>query len=68
MIARMPDGALYFEQTHWPFLERDDLAHIPEAFGECMWTAIAAACYALSATIRDYQANSAICVKTDSKR
>ena len=42
VIARMPDGALYFEQTHWPFLERDDLAHIPEAFGECMWTAIAA--------------------------
>ena len=42
VIARMPDGALYFEQTHWPFLERDDLAHILEAFGECMWTAIAA--------------------------
>jgi uroporphyrinogen decarboxylase len=40
-IARMPDGALYFEQTHWPFLERDDLDRIPEAFAESMWTAVA---------------------------
>ena len=41
VIARMPDGALYFEQTHWPFLEKDDLDAIPEAFGESMWTAVA---------------------------
>lgn len=40
VIARMPDGALYFEQTYWPFLEGDDLDHIPEAFGESMWTAV----------------------------
>ena len=42
VIARMPDGALYFEQTHWPFLEKDDLGAIPDALGECMWTTIAA--------------------------
>ena len=41
VIARMPDGALYFEQTHFPFLEKDDLDHIPEAFAECMWTTVA---------------------------
>jgi len=40
-IARMPDGALYFEQSHWPFLEKDDLDAIPEALAECMWTTIA---------------------------
>jgi len=41
VIAQMPDGALYFEQTHWPFLDEDDLDAIPEAFAESMWTAIA---------------------------
>lgn len=40
-IAVMPDGAWYFEQTHWPFLENDDLDRIPEALAECMWTAVA---------------------------
>ncbi|HPA17160.1 MAG TPA: uroporphyrinogen decarboxylase family protein [Verrucomicrobiae bacterium] len=39
-IARMPDGAIYFEQCHWPFLERDDLERIPEAMSECMWCAV----------------------------
>ncbi|HCO94329.1 MAG TPA: hypothetical protein DIU00_10310 [Phycisphaerales bacterium] len=37
----MPDGALYFEQTYFPFLEGDDLGAISEVFGESMWTAIA---------------------------
>ena len=38
----MPDGALYFEQTYWPFLDgEEDLNAIPQAFGESMWTAIA---------------------------
>jgi uroporphyrinogen decarboxylase len=37
VVGRMPDGALYFEQAHWPFLERDDLDHLPEALNECMW-------------------------------
>lgn len=40
MIGRMPDGALFFEQCHWPFLERDDPDHLPEAFAESMWTAL----------------------------
>ncbi len=40
VIAQMPDGAIYFEQTHYPFLEQDDLEAIPEAMRECMWTAI----------------------------
>jgi uroporphyrinogen decarboxylase len=37
----MPDGALYFEQCWWPFLEKDDLSHLEDAFAECMWTAVA---------------------------
>lgn len=43
VIAQMPDGALYFEQTWWPFAEEKDrkFDRIPEAMGECMWTAIA---------------------------
>ncbi len=41
-LGRMPDGALYFEQTYWPFLEGDDsLEALPEALAECMWTAVA---------------------------
>ena len=40
VIAAMPDGAIYFEQTYWPFAEGGDLDHIPQAMGECMWTAI----------------------------
>lgn len=39
-IGRMPDGVFFFEQCHWPFLERDDPDHLPEAFAECMWTAL----------------------------
>jgi len=38
-IARMPDGALYFEQTYWPFADGpEDIDHVPEAFAESMWT------------------------------
>jgi len=37
VVGQMPDGALYFEQTYWPFLEHDDLDHLPAAFDECMW-------------------------------
>jgi len=41
VIAQMPDGALYFEQTHYPFAGgMADHAHIAEAFTECMWGAI----------------------------
>ncbi|MFV1966218.1 MAG: uroporphyrinogen decarboxylase family protein [Pirellulaceae bacterium] len=39
-LARMPDGALYFEQCYWPFLEEDDLDHLPEALSENMWCAV----------------------------
>lgn len=42
VIAQMPDGALYFEQTWYPFLDgQPDHDRIPEAFAESMWTAIA---------------------------
>jgi uroporphyrinogen decarboxylase len=41
VLAHMPDGALYFEQTYFPFLEKDDLTAIGETLGESMWTAIA---------------------------
>ena len=39
VIARMPEGVLYFEQAHFPLLDDDDPARIPGAFDECMWTA-----------------------------
>ena len=41
ILAHMPDGSLYFEQTYFPFLEGDDLGAISEVLGESMWTAIA---------------------------
>jgi uroporphyrinogen decarboxylase len=41
ILAHMPDGSLYFEQTYYPFLEGDDLNAISEVLGESMWTAIA---------------------------
>ena len=40
VVARMPDGALYFEQTYWPFLEHDELDRLPEAMAETMWIAL----------------------------
>ncbi len=43
IIAHMPDGALYFEQTYYPFAEGDpDYRKIPAAFDESMWHAVAA--------------------------
>ncbi len=41
VIGRMPDGAIYFEQTHWPFLESDDLDRFPEAMDETIWCTVA---------------------------
>lgn len=41
VIAQMPDRALYFEQTIYPFFEKDNLGDIPGAMAESMWTAIA---------------------------
>jgi uroporphyrinogen decarboxylase len=39
-IARMPDGALYFEQSYWPFADSNDPVSPAEAMKECMWTAV----------------------------
>jgi uroporphyrinogen decarboxylase len=39
-LAQMPDGALYFEQCYWPFLDGDDLDRLPEALNENMWCAV----------------------------
>jgi uroporphyrinogen decarboxylase len=39
VLARMPEGSAFFDQTYWPFYEQDDLDHIPEAMRECIWTA-----------------------------
>lgn len=42
IIAQMPDGALYFEQTYWPFAEgAADPASMPEEWSESMWCAVA---------------------------
>jgi uroporphyrinogen decarboxylase len=41
VIAQMPDGALYFEQTYYPFYEKDDLDRLDEALDQCMWSAVA---------------------------
>jgi len=43
VIGRMPDGALYFEQVNYPFIETDDLPGLAAAYEECMWTSGAAA-------------------------
>ncbi len=41
VLAKMPDGAIYFEQCYWPFLEDDDFDRLPEALAENMWCGIA---------------------------
>ncbi len=41
VLARMPEGTIYFEQCYWPFQEKDDLDRLPEALGENMWGGIA---------------------------
>ena len=39
----MPDGALYFEQTYWPFYDSEEnIDDLPGAFAESMWTMVAA--------------------------
>jgi uroporphyrinogen decarboxylase len=40
VIARMPEGVLYFEQTYYPFAEEDDLDRIEQLFDEGMWTGV----------------------------
>jgi uroporphyrinogen decarboxylase len=41
-IACMPEGVLYFEQAHYPFVEDDDFERLEDAFHECMWTVVVA--------------------------
>lgn len=41
VIARMPDGGLYFEQAYFPFADEGGPKTVAEAMEECMWTAIA---------------------------
>jgi uroporphyrinogen decarboxylase len=41
VIARMPQGVWYFEQAYFPFLEKEDLPGLEDAFAECMWSAVA---------------------------
>jgi len=39
VLCAMPDGAIYFEQTYFPYFE-DDTAPLDEAMAEGMWSAI----------------------------
>ena len=39
VIARMPQGAIYFETAYWPFADGEpDHGTLPEALPECMWS------------------------------
>ncbi len=42
IIAKMPEGCLYFEQTYYAFEEQDDLDRIEQLFDEGMWTGVKA--------------------------
>lgn len=42
IIARMPDGCLYFEQAYYPFETADNLDDIERLFDEVMWTSVKA--------------------------
>jgi uroporphyrinogen decarboxylase len=42
VIAHMPEGALYFEQTYYPFADENGPKTIPSAMQESMWHAVAA--------------------------
>ncbi len=41
VIARMPEGVLYFEQACFPFLDHEDLDQVEAELSGCMWAAIA---------------------------
>ena len=42
VIAHMPDGVWYFEQTVWPYVDAvEDLGRLAEIMPESMWTGIA---------------------------
>lgn len=40
VIAHMPSSSYYFDQTHFPFAEQENLNAIPQAFDENMWCAV----------------------------
>ncbi len=40
VIATMPDSAIYFEQTYWPFAEEENTDDIGGSFSESMWCAM----------------------------
>jgi uroporphyrinogen decarboxylase len=40
-IGHMPDGALYFEQSYYRFVDEHGPRTVAEAMDECMWTAVA---------------------------
>jgi uroporphyrinogen decarboxylase len=40
VLARMPDGGLYFEQCYFPFIDEAGPKTVTAAMGESMWTAI----------------------------
>jgi uroporphyrinogen decarboxylase len=40
VMSRMPAGAIYFEQEHYPLAECQTLDGWEAAFEECMWTAV----------------------------
>ncbi len=41
ILAQMPEGALYFEQTYFPLAEPDGPKTVREALNQTMWTSIA---------------------------
>jgi uroporphyrinogen decarboxylase len=41
ILAHMPDGALYFEQTYFPLAQADGPRTVREALDQTMWTSIA---------------------------
>jgi len=41
VIAKMPDGCMYFEQAYYPFAEKDDIDNLEKYFDEIMWFSIA---------------------------
>lgn len=42
VVARMPDGGLYFEQVYYPFAENADLDRMTDVLEDCMWVGCAA--------------------------
>ncbi len=40
IVGRMPDGAIYFEQCFWPFLEEDGFDRLEEALEDTIWVSM----------------------------